>query len=198
MAEDLPAIGIRWYNFRVEVYHYPGKEQGELVDSASTGGAGIPSVPGPVPVSQMGDCSDLSTFSNDHSTPLMLGGSPVGHGIPEYTGGPTQGVFVANNQEARLISGQTYPGRRLPQWGFRAQSWYHVEGHSVAIMLQCGITRAMLYVNQKPCRSAPASCQTTIPRALPQGWVLEVVFEQDDHTTTGTGRFIGGIGWQEP
>jgi hypothetical protein len=145
-----------------------------------------------------GDCTNISSFSNDQSTPFMLGVSPVGHGLPAYTRGPTRGVLVANNQQARLISGQTNPGRWLQQAGFGAQSWYHVEGHAVSIMRQCCITQATLYINQKPCRVAPASCQTTIHRALPQGSVLEVVYENDDHTTTGTGRFIGGVGWQEP
>ena len=130
---------------------------------------------------------------------MMLGGSPVGHGIPGFAGGPTQGVLVVGNQQARLISGQTNPGRWLQQAGVLvAQSWYHVEGHAVSIMHQCGIMQATLYINQKPCRGRPAYCQITIPRALPPGWVLEVVFESDDHTTTGTGRFLGGVGWQEP
>src|SRR5438270_265383 len=111
----------------------------------------------------------------------MLGVSPVGHGIPVYTGGRTQGVLVVGSQEARLVSGQTNPGRWLQQAGFTAQSWYHVEGHAVSIMRQCCMSRATLYVNQKPCRTAPASCQTTIHRALPTGFVLEVVFENDDH-----------------
>lgn len=146
-----------------------------------------------------GDCSNLSSFGNDPSAPFLLRVSPVGHGLPEYTRGPTRGVLVANNQQARLISGQTNPGRWLPQAGILvAQSWYHVEGHAVSIMRQCGIMQATLYINQKPCGGRPAYCQITIPRVLPQGWVLEVVFENDDHTTTGTGRIIGGISWQEP
>ena len=148
--------------------------------------------------SRTGDCSDISSFSNDQSTPFLLQVSPVGHGVRAYTRGPTQGVLVANNQQARLISGQTNPGRWLHQAGFAAQSWYHVEGHAVAIMRQCGLAQATLYINQKPCSGRPAYCQITIPRALPQGWALEVVFENDDHSTTGTGRFLGGIGWKEP
>jgi hypothetical protein len=188
------------YNFEVEGSHcYRVGESGVLVHnmSGAAGGGGMPpAAPSTVPVT--GDCSNLSTFSNDHSAPMMLGVSPVGHGIPTYCGGRTQGVFVANNQEARLTSGQTNPGLWLNQTGFTAQSWYHVEGHAVSIMKQCHIMRGTLYVNQKPCRSAPAACQTTLFRALPQGWVLEVVYEQDDHTTAGTGRFVGGIGWQEP
>ena len=128
----------------------------------------------------------------------MLGVSPVGHGLPQYAGGRTQGVLVVNSQEARLKSGQTNPGLWLQQIGFTAQSWYHVEGHAAAIMRHCNITQATLFVNQKPCRTAPASCQTTIHRVLPSGSVLEVVFENDDRTTIGTGRFIGGFGWQEP
>ena len=55
-----------------------------------------------------------------------------------------------------------------------------------------------LYINKKPCHQAPAYCQLTIHRALPRGSVLEVAFENDDHMTVGTGRFIGGVGWQEP
>lgn len=146
-----------------------------------------------------GDCSNLSSFSNDRSLPFLLGVSPVGHGLPQYAGGPTQAVFLVGGQQARLISGQTNPGRWLQQAGILiAQSWYHAEGHAVSIMRQCDLMQATLYINQKPCGNRPAYCQLTIPRALPSGWVLEVVFENDDHFTTGTGRFIGGMGWQEP
>lgn len=146
-----------------------------------------------------GDCSNLSSFSNDQSLPFLLGASPVGQGLPQYAGGPTQGVFLLGSQQARLISGQTNPGRWLQQAGILiAHSWYHVEGHALSIMRQCGILQATLYINQKPCGNRPAYCQITIPRALPPGWVMEVVFENHDHITTGTGRFLGGKGWQEP
>jgi hypothetical protein len=150
------------------------------------------------PLPLTGNCRDLSSFSNDSSTPFMVGVSPVGHGLPADPPGRVQGVLVVGSQQARLISGQTNPGRWLQQMGFTAQSWYHVEGHAVSIMVQCSIAQATLYINKKPCRMPPASCQTTIHRALPSGSVLEVVFENDDHITTGTGRFIGGTGWQEP
>lgn len=145
-----------------------------------------------------GDCQSVSSFSNDHSPPVMFAVSPVGHGLPEYAGARTQRVLVVGSHKSRLISGQTNPGKWLQQSGFSAQSWYHVEGHAVSIMLQCCITRATLYINQKPCSDRPPYCQSTIPRALPAGSVLEVVFESDDHTSTGTRRFIGGIGWEEP
>jgi hypothetical protein len=179
------------YNIEVEGDHcYRVGEQGLLVHNQSA-----PSSPTPA---LTGDCLNISSFSNDSSTPFMLGVSPVGHGLPQYAGGRVQGVLVVGSQQARLRSGQTNPGQWLQQSGFAAQSWYHVEGHAVSIMRQCCITQATLYINKKPCSDRPAYCQTTIPRALPSGSVLEVVFENDDHTTTGTGRFIGGVGWQEP
>jgi hypothetical protein len=184
------------YNWEIERDHvYRVGDLGILVHNTSNPTAGGPQV---FPA-LTGKCADISSFSNDSSTPLMLGVSPVGHGLPVYSGGPTQGVLVSGSQQARLISGQTNPGKWLQQASILvAQSWYHVEGHAVSIMVQCCIMKATLYINQKPCEGRPAYCQTTIPRALPKGWVLEVVFENDDHTTTRTGRFIGGVGWQEP
>jgi hypothetical protein len=145
-----------------------------------------------------GNCSDISSFGNDNRTPILLGGSPVGQGIPAYPGrGPTQGVLVYNGQEARLVSGQGHPGSWLAQIGLKGQTITHVEGHAVSIMRQCSISQATLYLNQKPCRVGPAWCQQVLPRWFPQGWILEVVYERDDHQTTGTGRFKSS-GWEEP
>jgi hypothetical protein len=174
------------YNLEVEGDHcYRVGQQGLLVHNAS--------------------CSDISSFSNYSQTFMFE--SPVGHGVPQYaaTGdGKTRGLLVHGTQSARLQSGETEPGRWLttnvqggPLSGLTL-AWTHVEGHAVSIMIQCCIMMGKLYINRRPCDYPPAVCQTSIPRLLPNGYVLEVVYETADGMGTGTGRFIGGVGWQEP
>ena len=186
LARNLQTEPEPVYNIEVDGDHcYRVGEQGLLVHNAS--------------------CSDISSFSNYSQTFLFE--SPVGHGVPLFqaTGdGKARGVLVYGTQMARLESGETDPG----QWLLThvpggvgsglTLAWSHVEGHAVSIMRQCCIMEATLYINRKPCDYSPAVCQTAIPRLLPSGYVLHVVYETADGMGTATGRFVGGVGWQEP
>jgi hypothetical protein len=183
----------RVINLEVEGDHcYRVGEQGLLVHNESA-------------PAHTGDCSKISSFSNDPSTPMMLGGSPVGHGIPLYRAkGPTRGVLLTAAQQARLVSGEGDPGQWLlqgvvggPGSGLTTGVPSHVEGHAVSIMIQCCIQDATLYVNRKPCDGPPANCQVAIGRLLPKGWIINVVYESMDGTMALKGRFVGGIGWED-
>ena len=115
--------------------------------------------------------------------PLSVKNSLVSRGLiqspatrlPTYAGGKTTGVVDFGFEEVTRISGRTGPALDIPTGtpGFNAYFRTHVEGHAVAEMIQRGIPRATVYINQAaPCAG---TCMRMIPRALPAGYELRVV-----------------------
>ena len=115
--------------------------------------------------------------------PLSVKNSLVSRGLiqspasrlPTYAGGKTTGVVDFGFEEVTRISGRAGPALDIPTGtpGFNAYFRTHVEGHAVAEMIQRGIPRATVYINQAaPCAG---TCMRMIPRALPAGYELRVV-----------------------
>ena len=128
--------------------------------------------------------------------PLSLKNSLVARGVlqspasrlPTYAGGKTTGIVDFGFEEVRHVSGRLGPAANIPRGspGFNAYFRTHVEGHAVAEMIQRGIPKATVYINQAaPCAG---TCMRMIPRALPAGYELRVVGSTGRvYTFTGTG-----------
>ena len=128
--------------------------------------------------------------------PLSVKNSLVSRGLiqspatrlPTYAGGKTTGVVDFGFEEVTRISGRAGPALDIPTGtpGFNAYFRTHVEGHAVAEMIQRGIPRATVYINQAaPCAG---TCMRMIPRALPAGYELRVVGSTGRvYVFTGTG-----------
>ncbi len=128
--------------------------------------------------------------------PLSLKNSLVARGVlrspasrlPTYAGGKTTGVVDFGFEEVTRVSGRLGPAAEMPTGsrGFNAYFRTHVEGHAVAEMIQRGIPKATVYINQAaPCAG---TCMRMIPRALPAGYELRVVGSTGRvYTFTGTG-----------
>ena len=131
-----------------------------------------------------------------NSLPLNVKNSLVSRGmlespassLPRYTGGQTRGIVDFGFEEIPRASGRAGPAASMPRGspGFDAYFRTHVEGHAVAEMIQRGIPRATVYINQAaPCAG---TCMRMIPRALPAGYELRVVGSTGRvFTFTGTG-----------
>ena len=129
--------------------------------------------------------------------PLSLKNTLVARGVlkspasrlPTYAGGKTTGIVDFGFEEVSARQRQARACSRLcraAHRGFNAYFRTHVEGHAVAEMIQRGIPKATVYINQAaPCAG---TCMRMIPRALPAGYELRVVGSTGRvYTFTGTG-----------
>jgi len=93
-------------------------------------------------------------------------------------------LLVVGQQAIRLMSGRQggpYGGTQRGGFGrgtgsgFNRFTLTHVEGHAAATMKVRNISRATLLIELPPC----GSCDPLLPRMLPVGARLEVVYPED-------------------
>ena len=97
-----------------------------------------------------------------------------------------------------MISGHKGPGKGMKQTvpggkgsGLTA-SWYHVEGHAIALMRKYKLNFAELFINRTPCWYPPARCMSVIHKLLPPGCRLRVHFPRPDGSV-GIVDIVGGV-----
>jgi SCP1.201-like deaminase len=94
---------------------------------------------------------------------------------PYVPGGKTSGIFQSpNNPDIALQSGYDGPAASMRgSPGYDGITLSHVEGHAAALMREQGSMEGTLYINNpKICDS----CTLLLPRMLPPGATLNVVF----------------------
>jgi hypothetical protein len=104
---------------------------------------------------------------------------------PYVPGSRTYGVFTSPGLAVVLQSGEDGPAASMPtgSLGFDGVTRLHVEGHAAAFMLQNELSEGTLYINNAEICD---SCSSLLPRMLPAGAILNVVFPN------GTARrFVG-------